>query len=130
MLSSSINISIPRGLLKIYILKAASKIPVNGIDIINQIDLSTDGAWKPSPGSIYYLLNELSSLEMISSINSLKNVKKYIITNKGKQLLDSLLRDTKKIFQKQFIVLKLISNIVDSDIKQILNNLSNYSKEQ
>lgn len=82
------TISAPKGLLKILILDIASKTPSSGVEIAQQISEMTEGAWKPSPGSIYYILERLRHEELISGIfSTAKGQKKYITTSKGRAQL-------------------------------------------
>lgn len=48
---------------------------------MNQIELSSQGHWRPSPGSIYPLLDELQKEASISK----REDGRYQITEKGKQ---------------------------------------------
>jgi DNA-binding PadR family transcriptional regulator len=116
MLSSSEFLSAPRGLLKIFILKAASKMPVSGIDILDQISFYTDDEWKPSPGSIYFILNELLSKGMISEVISHDtNVKRYITTSKGMNMLSSFLKVADQALRRQFIFIGVMAHVVEKD---------------
>ena len=55
--------------------------PRNGAEIMNQIELISHGHWRPSPGSIYPLLDQLCKEESISK----REDGKYEITEKGKK---------------------------------------------
>jgi len=124
-LSSSSLLSAPRGLLKIFILKAASKIPVSGTDISNQINLITHGNWRPSPGSVYFILNELISLQMVSEVVGLRSkVKSYITTEKGMKLLSSFLKDADLVQKRQFVFIGLAAHIAENDVVKILVELA------
>jgi DNA-binding PadR family transcriptional regulator len=55
--------------------------PRNGAEIMNQIESASHGHWRPSPGSIYPLLDQLCKEESISK----REDGRYEITEKGKK---------------------------------------------
>ena len=125
MLSSSKFLSAPRGLLKVFILKAASKMPLSGIDISHQINFYTNNEWRPSPGSIYFILNELSSKGMISEVISPDtNVKRYITTNKGMNMLSSFIKVADQVLKRQFIFIGIMAQVAEKDLAKILVELA------
>jgi DNA-binding PadR family transcriptional regulator len=70
-----------RGGLRIWVFSILRQAPKNGSEIINQIELASQGHWRPSPGSIYPLLDELQGEASISKCED----GRYEITEKGKQ---------------------------------------------
>ena len=125
MSSSSEFLSAPRGLLKVFILKAASKMPLSGIDISDQINSYTNNEWSPSPGSIYFILNELSSKGMISEvIIPDTNVKRYITTNKGMNMLSSFIKVADQVLKRQFIFIGIMAQVAEKDLAKILVELA------
>jgi DNA-binding PadR family transcriptional regulator len=54
-----------RGWLRPAILRLLQDKPMNGMEIINRFNEASHGWWKPSPGSIYPLLETLENEEMI-----------------------------------------------------------------
>ncbi len=125
MLSPSNFLSAPRGLLKVFILKAASKMPVSGIDISDEINSYTNNEWRPSPGSIYFILNELSSKGMISEVISPNsNVKRYITTDKGLSMLSSFLRVADQVLRRQFIFANIMARVAEKDLVKIFDEIS------
>lgn len=71
--------SVPRGLLQYLILKTLQSKPMTGTEImkafekrsneiIQTIDAHSEGAWKPSPGSIYPLLKKLNAAGFIEPV--------------------------------------------------------------
>ncbi len=100
-------------------------MPISGIEISNQINLSTRGKWRASPGSIYFILNELLSLKMISEVIGFgSNVKRYITTNKGRRILSSFLTSADKVLIKQFLFIGIIAQIAENDMAKILVELA------
>jgi DNA-binding PadR family transcriptional regulator len=70
-----------RGWLRPTVLKIFEDGPVNGIEIMNRIQQMSHGWWRPSPGSMYPLLEELSNENMISK----RGDGKYELTEKYKE---------------------------------------------
>ncbi|RLE60286.1 MAG: hypothetical protein DRJ35_03705 [Thermoprotei archaeon] len=70
--------------LKVIVLNLLKKKPMSGIDIINEIEKATLGAWRPSPGAIYPLLRVLEK-EGIVVHEERKGKKIYKLTEKGLQ---------------------------------------------
>jgi DNA-binding PadR family transcriptional regulator len=54
-----------RGWLRPAILKLLEEKPMNGMEMINKFYEASHGWWKPSPGSVYPLLETLETEEMI-----------------------------------------------------------------
>ena len=70
-----------RGGLRIWVFSILRHAPKNGAEIMNQIELASHGHWRPSPGSIYPLLDELQKEASIIK----REDGRYEITEKGKQ---------------------------------------------
>ena len=80
----------PKGILRLLILRFLSKGPLSGIEIIRQIQRESERLWTPSPGSIYYLLGELASYGEIKEVFSTqRGEKRYLTTPSGLQRLDA-----------------------------------------
>ena len=85
------TISAPRGLLKLVTLQLFSESSLSGAELQEQIRKTSEGVWKPGPGSIYYLLEELRKGENIVELPSRGGtVRRYVISNKGKAELAKL----------------------------------------
>lgn len=56
-----------RGDVRAAILDVLADEPMNGYQIINQIAERTNGAWKPSPGSVYPTLQQLEDEGLVES---------------------------------------------------------------
>lgn len=48
-----------------YVIFLLARSPMNGAELIEQVDRQTRGWWRPSPGSIYPLLEELTRTGVI-----------------------------------------------------------------
>ncbi len=115
-MNSSELVSAPRGLLKIFIIDMASKYPVSGIEISENISSITNEIWTPSPGSIYYILKELVTSKKISNIYTPdKGIKKYITTDKGLEDLSLFKKYKKDILIKQAAFLELTYHMIKDD---------------
>ncbi|QNE47761.1 PadR family transcriptional regulator [Glaciihabitans sp. INWT7] len=73
-----------RGDVRTAILIALAKEPMHGYQIIQSIEASTNGAWKPSAGSIYPTLQLLSDEGLVSS-EQVGERKVYSLTEAGKE---------------------------------------------
>jgi DNA-binding PadR family transcriptional regulator len=87
-------ISTPRGLLKLVSLQLFSESSLSGAELQEQIRRTSDGVWKPGPGSIYFLLEELRKGELVVELPGRAGgggtVRRYVISNKGKAELANL----------------------------------------
>jgi DNA-binding PadR family transcriptional regulator len=54
-----------RGDVRLAILDVLAESPMNGYQIIQQVSERTDGAWKPSPGSVYPTIQQLEDEGLI-----------------------------------------------------------------
>ena len=70
-----------RGGLRTWVFSILLQEPRNGAEIMNQIELASHGHWRPSPGSIYPLLDQLCKEESIGK----REDGRYEITGKGKK---------------------------------------------
>ena len=122
-MKSSEVVSAPRGLLKVFIIDMASKYPVSGIEISNRVRSLTNEIWKPSPGSIYYILKELLSKKLLSEIYTPdKGLKKYIATEKGMNDLSLFRSFGVEILMKQASFLLLMSHLLkDNEFREYSN---------
>ena len=60
----AVTISAPRGLLKLVSLQLFSESSLSGAELQEEIRKTSEGVWKPGPGSIYFLLEELRKGEL------------------------------------------------------------------
>jgi DNA-binding PadR family transcriptional regulator len=73
-----------RGWLRPWILSLLSKNPKNGAEIMDDIERMSWGGWRPSPGSIYPLLDEMTKDGLIQK----REDGRYEITEKGRSESD------------------------------------------
>ena len=55
----------PRGLLHFYALLSIARKPMRGYDLIREIEVKTDGAWRPGPGAVYPVLQKLVKQRLV-----------------------------------------------------------------
>ena len=104
-------ISAPRGLLKLVSLQLFSESSLSGAELQEEIRKTSESVWKPGPGSIYFLLEELRKGEFIVELPSRGGtVRRYVIANKGKEELAKLREQMDEEVRRQ---LKLLAYCCD-----------------
>lgn len=117
-----------KGYLKIIVLKLLYQKDLTGYGLINDIKNKT-GFWKPSPGSIYPLMNELSKKGLVK-VKQVKNQKVYSITLKGKKVFDRLKSEREKVIENIKHHIKILELIEDKkDIKSIMTFIDLFKQE-
>jgi len=105
-------ISAPKGILRLAALKMFSESSLSGTDLAEQIRRVTGGEWNPGPGSIYLLLKELLKKGMITELPRREgNVRRYIISGKGKEELTRLTKQTEYDVSRQLRLLAVYSSL-------------------
>jgi len=103
-------ISVPKGVLRFATLKLLSESSLSGTDLAEQITRVTGGEWKPGPGSIYLILGELHRKGLITELPKREgNVRRYIISGKGKEELSRLAKETESDVARQLRLLAVYS---------------------
>ena len=72
--------------MEVYSLLSIARRPMRGYDLIKEIEMRTDGAWRPGPGAVYPLLRKLAKRGDLSSKRSVefgRNQMVYEITPQG-----------------------------------------------
>lgn len=67
-----------------WVLSILQQTPKNGAEIMDQIEMVSQGWWRPSPGSVYPLLEELQVEESIKK----RDDGRYELTENGRQDLE------------------------------------------
>jgi DNA-binding PadR family transcriptional regulator len=75
-----------RGDVRAAVLVLLEETPRNGYQIIQELDERSKGAWRPSPGSVYPILQQLED-EGLVEISSTESGKTFHLTAKGKTLV-------------------------------------------
>jgi DNA-binding PadR family transcriptional regulator len=87
-----------------------SESTLSGADLANQIRRTTGGEWNPGPGSIYLILGELLKKGLITELPKREgNVRRYIISAKGKEELSRLTREAESDVSRQLRLLAVYS---------------------
>ena len=103
-------ISVPKGVLRLAALKMLSESSLSGSDLAQQIRRVTGGEWNPGPGSIYLMLSELLKKGFITELPKREgNVRRYIISGRGKEELSRLTRETESDVARQLRLLAVYS---------------------
>jgi len=103
-------ISAPKGVLRLAALKMLSESSLSGTDLAAQVQRVTMGGWRPGPGSIYLVLGELLKKGMITELPKREgNVRRYIISSKGKGELARLSKETLADVRRQMGLLAVYS---------------------
>lgn len=110
----------PKGLLRYYVLELLSGNPMSGSEIMNKIEEASGGLWRPSPGSIYPLLEWLRDKGYVKVATSQETgVKQYALTDKGRRFLEEqrevkiFLRKTWRFFAPHFLDLLYLRMMKD-----------------
>lgn len=82
------NAMVPKGFIRYHVLQALSEQPMSGSELMQAIEKRTGGHWKPSPGSIYPLLSFLQDNGYIKELPTENGLKRYELTQSGKDLLE------------------------------------------
>ncbi|MEM2088116.1 MAG: PadR family transcriptional regulator [Thermoproteota archaeon] len=91
----------PKGLLRYLVLEMLSKKPMSGSEIMDKIEETTRGEWRPSPGSIYPLLTWLQEKGFVKVLPKDENgVKRYELTTKGRELLEERGKIRERLLEK------------------------------
>jgi DNA-binding PadR family transcriptional regulator len=98
--------SAPRGLLKLIALQLLSESSLSGAELQEQIRRTSAGAWKPGPGSIYFMIRGLRDEETIVELPGGKGTtRRYVISNKGKAELEKKRGEVGREVRKQLELL-------------------------
>nr|WP_152659579.1 PadR family transcriptional regulator [Demequina salsinemoris] len=73
-----------RGDVRAAVLALLAEQPMHGYQIIREIEARTDGAWKPSPGSVYPTLQMLAD-EGLVTVETKEDRKIYSLTEEGSE---------------------------------------------
>ena len=97
-------------------LDAASKSPITGATFTKQLAQITSGKWKPSPGSTYYLLNELSSHGLLTRLEAQTTGQPaYIITARGSEELANARSTGKESLVEQMMISAMLAGVLQME---------------
>jgi len=105
-------ISAPKGVLRLAALKILSESSMSGVGLAEEVSRVTGGEWRPGPGSIYLILAELLRKGLINELPKREgNVRRYIISTKGKAELERMARETETDVARQLRLLAVYSSL-------------------
>jgi DNA-binding PadR family transcriptional regulator len=105
-------ISAPKGILRLAALKMLSESSMSGTDLAEEIGRVTGGEWRPGPGSIYLILAELLKRGLITELTKREgNVRRYLISAKGKAELAKMAQETQSDVARQLKLLAVYSGL-------------------
>lgn len=114
-----------RGILKLLILKELEKSDNTGYALIQKISAKTSK--KPSPGSVYPLLKELTNSGFLK-VRTEGKKKIYSLSEKGRKVLDEASKREKEVIIKKIEVLKS-SGIISEDEAEKMLDFINMKRE-
>ncbi|KAF1084194.1 Transcriptional regulator YqjI [Sporotomaculum syntrophicum] len=92
-----------RGFLSFYVLSLLAEKKMYGKQIIDQITNMTRGEWKPSPGSIYPVLQKMVRLGLVTVyVGNVKgqSTRVYELTGLGRDALNDMRKEIKPRLKK------------------------------
>ena len=84
------------GALRLVVLGLIAETPRHGYDIIKALEARFQGAYSPSPGAIYPMLQMLEEADLVASATE-GNKRLYAITDSGRAYLDESRAELDKI---------------------------------
>ncbi len=117
-----------KGGLKVIVLKILGEKSLTGQGLIKEIESQT-GFWKPSPGSIYPLMNDLLKKGLVTCKKN-KNKKIYSITYKGKKVYEKIKEKKGEILKNLIEGIKFLETIGEDkeELKHIIDFLKGFEK--
>ncbi len=116
-----------KGWLRPMVLNILEKGPMNGVEIMNKIGEMSHGWWKPSPGSVYPLLQTLSDEKLIKKLPD----GKYELTDKYKKEFGSS-DETENILtnmESEIYYLKDLSQTNKTEFNKYKNKINKLKNE-
>lgn len=92
--------SMPRGFLRLVILRLLRNRELSGTDIMNILMERTDGYWQPSPGSIYPMLSSLEESGSIEVVRTEGRSKIYKLSEIGLEQLRATFKNKGDLGEK------------------------------
>jgi DNA-binding PadR family transcriptional regulator len=76
-----------KGDVRLAVLTLLAEQPMHGYQIINELTERSNGAWRPSPGSVYPTLQQLEDEGMVT-VSEVDGRRTYTLTDAGRAELD------------------------------------------
>lgn len=87
-LKRNVDMRMRRGDVRTAILRLLTEAPMHGYQLIHEIESRSDGAWKPSPGSVYPTLQLLTDEGLIVSTEA-DGRRTYSLTDAGREVAEA-----------------------------------------
>jgi DNA-binding PadR family transcriptional regulator len=99
---------------------------MSGTDFSKAIGRVTGGEWRPGPGSVYLILGELLKKGLITELTKREgNVRRYIISGKGKAELEKMAQVTERDIARQLKLLAVYSSLAGKhDLEKKIKSLA------
>lgn len=104
--------SMPKGLLSMYILKILEK-PRHGYEILKEVECGGCD-WKPSPGSIYPILQGLKERGLIKE-KKVGRRKVYVVSARGREKLRMVKKFREDMRERMWTMSRLIAGITGDE---------------
>ena len=110
--------TIPRGFLRLYILTQLSKGPETGYSLIQRIDETTEGAWRPGAGTMYPLLKGLlkEGLVRVTNPSGRGGSKVYSLTPGGRAELERIRQQFTGAGRREPVMVRLFSDLLPGSV--------------
>jgi DNA-binding PadR family transcriptional regulator len=82
-----------RGAIKGSVIRLLAERPMHGYELISEFEERSGGRWRPSPGSVYPLLNQLQDEGLVRSTED-QGRRQFELTDEGRAWLDEHQSDT------------------------------------
>ena len=116
-----------KGHLRYAVLKALSEYDMSGYQLMHHLEESI--GWKPSPGSLYPLLNQMSKSGYLNA-KSEGRKKIYHLTVKGKKFIENIIKQHSEVFIKHVRKnVQLYEDVLDEKEKQHFQLVHKHMKE-
>ena len=89
--------SVPRGFLRLLIVRLLQNRELNGTQIMEIFEERSGGKWRPSPGSIYPLLASLEDEGIIETVRTEGRSKTYTLTESGREHFKGTFRHKREV---------------------------------
>jgi DNA-binding PadR family transcriptional regulator len=118
----------PRGLLHFYALLSMARKPMHGYDLMKEIEIKTEGAWRPGPGAVYPVLRKLVNQGYITPQKKTKGGPPHIlyeITPAGRENISNAKKMMKSSTERWSLMGQLFIDLMEPDdlVKFVLKSL-------
>ena len=112
------------GLIQLYILHSLKKKPKSGYEILKEISEKTSGAWVPSKGALYPMLNKMEEEDLIVVAETGKRSKNiFALTEKGSTTLEEIVKERRDGKEKMYVFRNLLFEIFGDESDSVKADL-------